>query len=74
MLHIACLCIASSLCAIGDDIDEAMRKSVPPQLKFLRVYGGDDESMPPIALTSRPTNLRRPNIPFNFSHVTIELD
>ncbi|MGA1249771.1 MAG: hypothetical protein ACO3YM_04715, partial [Candidatus Kapaibacteriota bacterium] len=72
--YIACVFFASSFVLKSDEKDETMRKAVPPQVKFVRVYGGDDESQPPIALCSRPTNIRRPNIPFNFTHVTIELD
>ena len=74
MFHIATVLIACSLHASDDDVQESIRASLTPQVKFLRVYGGDDESMPPIAMCSRPTQLRKPNIPFNFSHVTIELD
>ncbi|MFM7340617.1 MAG: hypothetical protein ACKO2H_10960, partial [Bacteroidota bacterium] len=73
-LHIVCMVIAAIASLRADDAEESMRKDIPPQVKFLRVFGGDDESMPPIAVCSRPTNSQKPTISFNFTHVTIELD
>ncbi|NBP63958.1 MAG: DUF5103 domain-containing protein [Bacteroidetes bacterium] len=73
-LHIVCMVIATIASLRADDAEESMRKDIPPQVKFLRVFGGDDESMPPIAVCSRPTNSQKPTISFNFTHVTIELD
>jgi hypothetical protein len=74
-IHIMCfILLGYHAQASDDDMHENMQKNMPPQLKFLRVYGGDDETMPPIAMCSRPTQQRRPNVSYNFPHITIELD
>jgi len=47
---------------------------IPPQVRLIRVYGGSDESLPPIAMLSEPTRRSSVSPIFGEKTVTIEMD
>ena len=59
--------------AADDNLADSLSASIPPQLRFLRAYGGSDETMPPIALSSK-TSDKKTQVSYAFANITIELD
>ena len=47
---------------------------IPPQVRMIRVFGGTDETLPPIAVLSEPTRKSTVSPTFGEKSVTIEMD
>jgi hypothetical protein len=54
--------------------DDTDLTKIPPQVRLIRVYGGSDESLPPIAVLSQPTRKSSISPTFGEKSVTIEMD
>jgi hypothetical protein len=68
------LLLQGVLKAQEDKLGDSLSMALPPQLRFVRVYGAGDETKPPVILCSRPTLERFPLTNLIERSLTIQLD
>ncbi|MBK9246697.1 MAG: DUF5103 domain-containing protein [Ignavibacteria bacterium] len=72
------MCMMVALLSMGSMLhaqnDNSAPMKLPPQLRMVRVFGGNDERLPPIAMLSIPTRKSSILPTFGEKSVTIELD
>ena len=74
---LANLCISHSLYAHDDNpsiLADSLASSLQPQLRFMRVFGAQDETAPPVVLCSRPGLDSKVNVSYAYKFITIQFD
>lgn len=71
------LCTSHSLSAHDDNpstLSDSLASALHPQLRFMRVFGAQDETAPPIVLCSRPGLDSKVNVSYAYKFITIQFD
>ena len=71
------LCIPHFLCAQDNaqsSLSDSLAGTIQPQLRFMRVFGAQDETAPPVVLCSRPGLDSKVNVSYAYKFITIQFD